>query len=163
VPDSTRLDRAGGLLAEGLVVLFSILAAFLLEGWRADRDLAGELLQELVSVQGEREANRDLILTEVEAIDRITVGTEALVAELNAAQERNSVFVPDTLAWLGSMWTTTFDPSLAAIGALIATGRLAQVSNPDLRTGLAGLRDRVADAREDQIVVRLFSSSSSCH
>jgi hypothetical protein len=156
VPDSSRLSRAGRLLAEGLVVLFSILAAFLLEGWRADRELAGDLLLELASVQRELETNRDLILAEVEASDRITVGTEALLAELDAAQGRTSVFVPDTVAFLGSMWTTTLDPSLGAIEALIATGRLAQISNPNLRTGLAGLRDRVADAREEQVIVRLL-------
>lgn len=156
MPDSRGLDRAGGLLAEGLVVLLSILAAFLLEGWRADRELAGELLQELVSVQRELEGNRELILAEVEAIDRVTAGTEALLAELRAARDRDSVFVPDTIGWLGGMWTTTVDPSLGAVEALIATGRLAQVSNPELRTGLAGLRDRVADAREDQVVVRLL-------
>ena len=58
MPDSETRGRAGRLVAEGLVVLFSILAAFLLEGWRADRELAGELSQELVSVQRELEANR---------------------------------------------------------------------------------------------------------
>ncbi len=156
MPDSQGLDRAGRLLAEGVVILVSILAAFLLEGWRADRELAGELRQELASVQRELETNRDLLLAEIEATDRITVGTNALLAELNAALERESVFVPDTLAFLGGMWNTTFDPSLGAIEALITSGRLAQISNPDLRTGLAGLRDRVVDTREEQLVARLL-------
>ena len=156
MPDSRRLNEVGRLLAEGLVVLFSILAAFLLEGWRADRELAGELRQELSSVQRELETNQGLILSEVEAIDRMTVATEALLAELNAAQASNSVLVPDTVAFLGGLWHTTLDPSLGAIEALIASGRLAQISNPDLRTGLAGLRDRVADAREEQIMARLL-------
>ena len=156
MPDSKGLGGAGRLVAEGMVILLSILAAFLLEGWRADRELAGELLQELASVQIELETNRHLLLAEIDATDRMTVGTDALLAELYAAQGREAVLVPDTLAFLGGMWNTTFDPSLGAIEALIATGRLAQISNPDLRTGLAGLRDRVVDTREEQIIVRLL-------
>jgi len=48
------------------------------------------------------------------------------------------------------MWAPTIDPSLGAVEALISSGRLAQLPNPRLRQGLAGLRDQFQDAREEQ-------------
>ena len=41
-------------------------------------------------------------------------------------------------------------PSLGAAKALIASGRLAQIGDTELRLGLAGLEDRVRDAREEE-------------
>ena len=51
---TSRRDGVG-LLLEGVVILVSILAAFFLEGWRADHELARELSEELESVQVELE------------------------------------------------------------------------------------------------------------
>ena len=154
---TSRRDGVG-LLLEGVVILVSILAAFFLEGWRDDHELARELSEELESVQLELERNRDLAELEIVALDRILAGGNALIAALVAADGAPYVAVVDTLAWLGATWNVSFSPSLGAVDALIASGRLAQVANPELRLGLAGLRDVVTDAFEEEVFAREVSS-----
>ncbi len=150
---TSRRDGVG-LLLEGVVILVSILAAFFLEGWRGDRELARDLSQELASVQLELERNRDLAELEIVALGRILAGGNALTAALEAADGAPYVAVVDTLAWLGTTWNVSFSPSLGAVDALIASGRLAQVANPELRLGLAGLQDVVTDAFEEEVFAR---------
>ena len=94
-------------MLEGVVVLVSILAAFFLEGWRDDRELAQELRLELVSVGKELERNRDIVLAELGAIDRIVAGTENLLIQLEADPGAPFVGVADSLAWLAAMWGPT--------------------------------------------------------
>lgn len=142
--------RGMALVIEGLVILASILAAFFLEGWRADRELARDLTQELESVYRELERNRDLVSAELSVLDRLTSSSAALLVELHANPEASTVEATDTIALLSTMWAPTIDPSLGAVEALISSGRLAQLPNPRLRQGLAGLRDQFQDAREEQ-------------
>ena len=145
--------RGVALILEGLVVIVSILAAFLLEGWRADAELARELEQELASVGVELERNRDLIAAELIALDRVATAGAALAGALREAPG-STVSVPDTLVYLGAQWHPSFSPSLGALDALISTGRLAQVQGTDLRLGLAGLRELVNDALEEELFAR---------
>lgn len=138
------------LALEGFVILASILAALFLEGWRDDRELAREVALELVSVGLELERNRDMVLAELSAIDRIVTGTDSILVVLGEEPEEEFVQVADSLAWLVATWMPTLDPSLGAVEALITSGRLAQVGDPELRLGLAGLRDLFLDASEEQ-------------
>lgn len=139
------------------MILLSILAAFFLEGWRADRELAGELREELASVQTELERNQALVEAEIVALDRQISGLNALVSILDSANGVTRVSVPDTLAWLATGWNLSLNPSLGAVRALIASGRLAQVDNPELRLGLAGLDEAFADVLEEEIFARLIA------
>lgn len=138
------------LVLEGFVILASILAALFLEGWRDDRELAREVALELVSVGHELERNRDIVVAELSAIDRIVTGTDYVLGVLGEDPDEDFVQVADSLAWLTATWMPTLDPSLGAVEALISSGRLAQVDDPELRLGLAGLRDLFLDASEEQ-------------
>jgi len=149
--DGGMQKRGMSLVVEGIVILASILAAFLLEGWRADRELARDLTQELESVYRELERNRDLVSAELSVLDRLTSSAAALLVELHASPEASMVETTDTIALLSTIWAPTIDPSLGAVEALISSGRLAQLPNPRLRQGLAGLRDKFQDAREEQL------------
>ena len=152
---SDRIKRRGSsLLVEGIVILASILVAFWLEGWRADRELARELAQELESVYRELERNRDLVVAELTVLRRLTSSADALLADLNASPQSSTLMITDTIAWMATSWAATIDPSLGAVEALIGSGRLAQVPNPQLRQGLAGLRDQFADAVEEELLAR---------
>ena len=150
---TSRRDSVG-LLLEGVVILVSILAAFFLEGWRDDRELARELTQELSSLQRELVSNRDLMSVHLESLDRIALGGQSLVDLLDTASEAEMVLVADTLAWIVNSFVPSLNPSLGAVEALIASGRLAQIRNPDLRLGLAGLRDFLSDAIEEEMAAR---------
>lgn len=150
---SDESNRGFRLFLEGLVVLLSILAAFFLEGWRADRELARELSQELVSVRGELERNRELIDAELQSLSRVEAAALAL-GDLLGASDARQVSVPDTLALLGVQWAPSFSGSFGAVTALISSGRLAQVEDPTLRVGLAGLDAAISDALEEELFAR---------
>lgn len=154
MPNNPR--RGAVLLLEGFVVLVSILAAFLLEGWRNDRELARDLEQELASVQLELGRNRDQITAEVDVLRRLGTAGDALVGALSSS-DASQVSVPDTIAFLALQWHPSFSPSLGAVNALISSGRLAQIVNPDLRLGLAGLSESVNDALEEEVFARQIS------
>ena len=147
IPRTTSKTK---LALEGFVILASILAALFLEGWRDDRELAREVALELVSVGLELERNHDIVLAELSAIDRIVTGTDYILVTLGEDPAEDFVPVADSLAWLVAAWMPTLDPSLGAVEALISSGRLAQVGDPELRLGLAGLRDLFLDATEEQ-------------
>lgn len=142
------------LVLEGVVILVSILAAFWLEGWRADRDLARELTLEMESVHRELERNRDIVIAELAVLDRVTSSAAVLLMELRADPQAATVAVRDSIAIFGASWSPTIDPSLGAVQALIGSGRLAQVPNRELRQGLAGLSDQFQDALEEQVLAR---------
>ena len=74
-----------------------------------------------------------------------------------AADEGSEVVVPDTLIFLGAVWAPTFNASLGAIEALLASGRLSEIHDPALRLGLAGLDEMVADAVEEEIIARAIT------
>lgn len=142
------------LALEGFVVLVSILAAFFLEGWRDDRELALEVDQELVSVRLELGRNLELVHAELGALGRIISASDHLLGRLTDERGAEAVIVPDSLVWLATTWGPTFDVSLGAVDALIASGRLSQVDDHELRLGLAGLRDMFADASEEQTLAQ---------
>lgn len=143
-----------GLVLEGIVIVLSILIAFFLEGWRDDREVREEVQQALANVQRELDRNRELVALEVAALDRHLPAGNALVALLDGAGANEVVVVPDTLAWITTGWNLSFSPSLGAVDALIASGRLAQIENAQLRLGLAGLRDLFNDALEEELSAR---------
>ena len=84
-------------------------------------------------------------------LGRLNSSAAALLVDLRADPEAPMVEATDTIALLATVWAPTLDPSLGAVEALISSGRLAQLSNPRLRQGLAGLRDQFQDTREEQL------------
>ncbi len=142
------------LALEGLVILVSILAAFFLEGWRDDRREMDELREELVSVELELRRNEALMTAHLAALNRIVNGGDALLAALQAGGTASTVAIPDTLAFLALGYNPSFDPSIGGVEALIASGRLAKVSDPELKLGLASLRDLMNDAAEEELNAR---------
>jgi hypothetical protein len=53
------------------------------------------------------------------------------------------------------VWQPTLDVSFGALDALVSSGRLAQVGDPVLRSGLAGLRAKFEDALEEELTARM--------
>ena len=141
------------MVLEGVVILVSILVAFLLEGWRTDRELVQDVRLELESVQTELERNLLMVEVELLTLDRQISALDALVAQIDAA-DAESVLVGDTLAWYVTGWNSTLNPSLGAVNALIGTGSLSRIEDPQLRLGLAGIQDVFSDVIEDEILAR---------
>ncbi len=136
------------------MILVSILAAFFLEGWRDDRELAQDLGFELTTVHTELERNLLEVEVELQILDRQVAGLGALVRLLDEAEGVETLGVPDTLAWMTTGWNSTLDPSLGAISALISTGSLSRVDDAELRLGLAGIHEVFSDVLEDELFAR---------
>ena len=153
IPSERRVE----LLLEGVVVLVSILLAFLLEGWRQERELRHDLNRELASVQLALERNRELAAAEIAPLDRVSAAGDAVVAAMLSAAGESHVAVDDTLAALAIQWNISFSPALGAVDALISSGRLAQIENPELKLGLAGLREIIRDVVEDEIAATEYT------
>jgi hypothetical protein len=152
--NATAVD-ARRLALEGVVVVLSILVAFFLDAWAHGRELEHELNQELASVARELAENRELVVYEINALERIIAGSEAVVDLLSAQADNRLIPVPDTLAFLVAFWSPTLDASFGAVDALIASGRLSHITNPDLRAGLAGLKDQLEDGVDDELQAQI--------
>ena len=150
----TKNRSIGRLALEGFLIVASILIAFLLDAWWNDKEAEDRLDQELTSVAREVSENRDLVEYEVETLERIKAGSEAILGLLYDAPTSQFVPVPDTLMFSVTYWSPTLDLSFGALDALIASGRLAQIKDPDLRLSLAGLRDLVGDAVGDELLAQ---------
>lgn len=163
---TTRIPR---VIVEGGVIVVSVLLALAADAWWDDRQLEREVSQELESVGRELRRNQDLLAFQIEITERIVRADDAAFTLLEAEAGSSSVTIPDTLAFL--VFTSgTLDPSLGALDALIASGRLAAVADSELRLRLSGLRaifedatelqGRVADLYYDQMLPLISSGTS---
>lgn len=141
------------ILAEGVVIVGSILVAFALDAWWSDQELAREVDEDLASLESEVSLNLGELRQTREIQRRIA---DALVATSGrlAVDPAARVMVPDTLVWWSAFNNPTFDPSFGSIEALTASGRLAAIEDPVLRQEIAKLRGRFGDLIEEQIIAR---------
>jgi len=140
-------------LVEGAVIVVSILLAFFLEGWGAEREFQRDVTLELENVLVELKRNEEITRAEFEAVERTIVAIDTVIARLVAEPDAPYVAVRDSTAWLATYWAPTYDPSMGAIDALIGSGYLAQIEDNRLRLGLTGLRDLFRDATEESRIV----------
>lgn len=133
------------LLAEAVVVILSILIAFGLDaGWDAHRERQ-ELNLDLASILEEVATSRIAVSERIESYEKIVSGTEALLAAMESSQESSMVTIPDTIAYLAGL-LPTLNPRMSVLESFIASGRLAVVSDRQLRQKLAGLPGKIEDA-----------------
>ena len=95
--DASGARRTGTLLAEGAVVLASILVAFALDAAWDNNELARELARDLQSVASEIEANIEQARFHIEIDGRIVAASEALLEALNAVPDGDMAQVMDTV------------------------------------------------------------------
>jgi hypothetical protein len=140
---------------EAAAIVASILLAFAIDAWWGDRDSRKQLGLELANVMSELEDNRKRVELEIALLGRITLAGSTLLDAMSANERITTVIVPDSLAWLTTVWSPTLDASFGAVDALVSSGRLAQVENPALRSGLAGIRAQFEDALEEELNARM--------
>jgi hypothetical protein len=143
-------SRAARLAVEGLVIMVSILVAFALESWGADRQIRSEVAEELAGIDRELETNIGLVAYQMDLMSRQLKASDTLVTMLAAANSP-TLAVRDSIVWWVFEPSPTLNMRFGAIDALIASGRLPFVRSPELRLGLAALRGVVEDAVEEQI------------
>ena len=138
------------VLAEGAVIVGSILLALFLEAWWAERELRREVSADLVGIEGELESNLSLLAFDVDLLRRTVAASTAMLESLDERPDAPFVTVSDTVAGMARLVSPTLDVSVGGVEALMASGRLAVVRSPELRRRLAGLSSLVGELTEDE-------------
>ncbi len=158
----TQANQRGGryLLAEGVVVVLSILTAFGLDAWWDGRQQASELRLELTNVLREVEDKRNDVVAQTRLLEGVVRGATALLEVMDAHPGDPYIVVDDTLAYWASR-LPTLNPRLSALDGLIASGMLASIEDPELRSALGRLNGEMEDAVTE--VERIRSVFFSVH
>ena len=144
--------RIGPTVREVLILVAGILIAFGLESWRDGRVEQAAVRAELRSVQVELEENLPIIDRYIHWHDRSLTATEEMLGLLAPGRD---VEVPDSTVW-GVGFTPSYDPRRGALDALISSGRLALIEDPELRRALAAHGGALQDARDEEIRSRSY-------
>ena len=119
----------GKRLGQGAVVVSSILIAFAVDAvWEESKERR-DLNEDLANIALELEENRARVVYHLDLAQRIANALDVLYLAIDTGGP--SPLVADTTSWLANI-TPTLDASLGAIDALIASGRMAVVDNPEL-------------------------------
>ncbi len=153
--DNTQTIPWTRISVEAAAIVASILLAFSIDAWWGDRESRKELGLELANVTSELQDNRKRVELEIAILGRMTSAGSDLLDTMEADENTGAVAVPDSLAGLTTVWSPTLDASFGALEALVSSGRLAQVGNPALRSGLAGLRAQFEDALEEELTAKM--------
>jgi hypothetical protein len=135
-------------LSQGATVVASILVAFAVDAFWEESKERRDLNEDLANIALELQENRARALYHLDMAQRVTAALDVLYVAIE--EDGPTPSLADTTVWLAHI-NPTLDASLGAIDALIASGRMAVVGNPELARRLAGLRGRVGDAVEEQI------------
>jgi hypothetical protein len=135
-------------IGQASVVVASILIAFALDALWEESKERRDLHDDLANIALELEENRARVVYHLDMAQRMANALDVLYVAIDT--DGPAPLVADTTVWLAHI-TPTMDASLGAIDALIASGRMAVVENPELSRRLAGLRGRVEDAVEEQL------------
>ena len=102
------------VFVEGVVIVGSILLAFGIEAWWDERVERGEIRQDLANITRELVDNRERIMFQLDLMDRMASGGEAMLKLMESDPATHVTNMPDTLAWLGTAISGTLDASLGA-------------------------------------------------
>jgi hypothetical protein len=142
------------LALEGAVVVASILVAFSLDAWWADRQQEQETMEDLAIVEFELAENIRLVQVTMDIMNNVVAANRTLISELTAQPESATVEIDDITLFWGLFSNPTLDPSLGGTDAWIAAGRLGGLDSPMLRQRLASVRGKVGDVVEEQHIAR---------
>ena len=146
--------RFGRLIAEGVVVVASILIAFALDAWWDDRQLEKEMAEDLAIVEYELSENLRLVDASIEIMEQVVTHSKELIDTLKTHTNESSVEIEGSNLFWTIFSSPTLDPSFGGIDAWIAAGRLAGIESIELRQRLASIRGKVSDVTEEQYVAR---------
>ena len=147
VPKSRRWGR---VVAEGLVIVFSILLAFGIEAWwseRGERDAEAEALEGLRDDFVDNLGRLASVMSEHAEVRDASVRVLAMTGP--EANQIVSDLVMDTLVMALIAYPKVF-PVTATHDALIASGRIELLESATLRRELARWSTAIADLREEE-------------
>ena len=145
------------ILAEGAVIVVSILLAFSIDAWWDNHVEQQREREQLLSMRAEFHGSLSGLDAILASVQSHAENIESLIALLKAAGDK-PVLVPGALLGSAVTWRTS-DVSTSTLDALMASGDLNLLRNVELRTRLAGLPAFILDVTEDEIIARSFAES----
>jgi hypothetical protein len=145
------------LLAEGMVIVFSILLAFGVDAWwegHTERRREAALLSDLLA---EFEASRADLVARRDGARRMANANTALRDLVGEAASGLPVMLPDSLI-LAVLSGPTYEPETNTLDAAIASGRIEIIRSDTIQAELANWRRLIVDTREDELLVRQLST-----
>jgi hypothetical protein len=140
-------------MAEGLLIVVSILIAFAIDAWWADRQDRAEERRILASLQAEYRFNAGWIPRYIEQHRLSADYAQALYRALHEAGPGATVRFPYTqLAHVLTHSST--DPQRGSLDAILQSGELRYLRNPRIRERLVGWPQLVIDATENEDLLR---------
>ncbi len=147
------IDRTRNLAAEGVLIVVSILVAFAIDAWWAERQDRVEERRILGSLKAEFLVNAEKIPSYIESHKRSAESSGALIRAMHEAGPGGTViFNYVHLAWTIDHNST--DPQRGTLDAILQSGELRYIRNPHIRERLVGWPQLVVDATENEDLLR---------
>lgn len=142
------------IVVQGAVIVASILLAFGIDAWWADRQDTERGRALLGSVREEFVQHRTTLASDLEA----TMERKHNIERLFQAMGSGTHMAPTTMdTMLYSLtYSPTFDPGSGPLHAMIASGQLGLVRNTQLRDRLSSWQGMVDEVRDNQVAMRGF-------
>ena len=148
------------LLAEGGAIVVSILLAFAIEAWWADRQVRLEEGVALNQLQVEFETNAGL-LREKRQTQQYIYDAARYLLELTADENGSNMDIPrvaDSVMAISEV--RTFDAEVGALSSLINSGKLGILQSNELRSALAAWPALISDLSEDEMGTWNYADTS---
>jgi len=143
------------LAVEATAIVASILLAFAIDAWWADREIDQWQSAQLRALREEFSTNLEGLSTIVRDHDSSARNMGSLLARTQGSTDQTLVTVPDAVLVSLVAWRTS-DISTGTLNALLSSGRLADIDNSMIRRALAAWPSEVGDAQEDENLARDF-------
>ena len=141
------------VFVEGAVIVGSILLAFGIEAWWEQKGEADEEHEILLSLQDEFQWYEDRLQFRADRHLRIVEGISKVLAAGHTGYAWADVSEMDD-AYGRIMRVGTWDPGSGARDALIASGRLERIQDPELRSALSSWGSVVDEVRDGESEMR---------
>lgn len=143
----------GRLFAESAAIVVSILLAFAIDAWWADRQDRVEEVRILEALKAEFEDNARRLPDRVFNHQRSADSAAALLEAFRPAVRSGPVAVKKYLVLYASDYGS-FDPSRGAFDAMLQSDGLRYIQNPEIRRALAEWPSYLNDAIENETLLR---------
>jgi hypothetical protein len=145
------------LFAEGIVIIISILLAFLIDAWWNDR-LEDQREREQLTAMRIEFAESLLALGSLrESVKHHASNIDQFISLLKTSEDK-PVSISADLIGSSIMWRTS-DVSTSALDSLIASGGLNHLDNQLLKANLAKLPASLLDLTEDEVLAMNFAET----
>lgn len=146
-----RKVKIGKYLAEGILIVVSILLAFSIEAWWEFRKVSTEEKKLLQNLHADFTQNRQLLDVAITHHEGTMTNCQELMDMIHPRQSNKGVMVPDSLLFRALLWHT-YDPVVGTLNSAISSGRISLIQSDELRTELAIWEDLVRDMKESEEV-----------